>query len=86
MCVVFFTAVTVTLEEHLFKFICIQDVNAFLVEVIFFACRTFLRVPPIDFNTGYTAILAAFVIIFTRIDRDALANEADQLLGYLLCR
>ncbi len=48
--VVFFTAVSVTLEDHLFEVGFIQKVDTFLVKVKFLAGRTIHRMLPIYLN------------------------------------
>jgi hypothetical protein len=84
---VFATAVSVTLEDHLVECVSLQDVDTLLVIIKVIASRTIDWLPTIDLNTGYAAILAtALGIIFTELNRDAFAFDADKLLRYLFCR
>ena len=83
----FFTAVSVTLEDHLFEVGFIQKVDTFLVKVKFLAGRTINRMLTIYLDAGYAAILTTLlVVILTRFQRDALAKVADKLWINLLGR
>ncbi len=63
----FFTAVTVTLEDHLIEVGFIQKVDTFLVKVKFLAGRTINRMLAIYLNAGHAAILTTcLVVILTR--------------------